>query len=540
MSLLTAAEVKRLRDFDQKLVRELEHSSPSTKQRLRWRCGEVQKAAGLVSAGAAGLATFQKIARQRGLFDIRLDRQKWRDSDGEKRWFTLARAASTTMFPMGTHYWVRDNAIIGAILAREPSKLRRSQGRDLLLSGLTFMSSVAQLKRFDSIVRSNSRSFREKVENWPRIFAAISDNLNTTRLESWAHKQDAWQILVWHVLDGLECGVIKLADLTAKHRRFLGLIVPFLAKVSFWKAPNSGSWEELEAVRTSVRAWEHRLIVRLADFAKDPRFSFIRSGYAKNRRYLSLRFRKLDLFEAIRILDRQVSQVMIKDLPFECPMYSPKDVRYRSGDATLIYLLQLDYVAFLADRSGRDQRWIQGMEERLLSEVLALTDDRSGGIVRYRGDSYQRSGFFRALTVAKLVKFYGAPSGDASKQFAARSDIIPRGRQAAWTHFVWQLAAWSGGRFITTGEVRYLRLHDRFFMQGLRLITGSESSLDVDQQGVSRVVTLPKWRMPECYIADKTTRGKEIVFPSPHTPLNWAVAEMLNAFRVRSKVLAQR
>ncbi len=540
MSSLSVAEVRRLKEFDRKLIAKLEHESPCAKRRLRWRSGEVQQLAVLVTQGQAGLAKFKKRARQRGLFDIKLVRRIWLDSDGERRWFTLARAASTKMFPMGTHYWVRDNAIIGGVFTREQGRLERTRGRELLLSGMTFMSSVAQLKRFDSIVRSKSRKFEAKVENWPRIFAAIKDNLITTRLETWAHKQDAWQILVWHVLDALERGVIKLADLTPKHRRFLGLIVPFLAKVSFWKAPNSGSWEELEAVRTSVRAWDHRLIVRLAEFAKDPRFSFLITAYTRSRRHLPQRFKELDLFEAITILDRQVSRAMIKDLPFECPMYARNDVRYRRGDATLIYLLQLDYVQFLADRTGRDTRWMRDMEERLLKEVCSLTDDRSGGIVRYRGDSYQRSGFFRALTVAKLVKLYGAPSGDASKQFAARDSIIPRGRQAAWTHFVWQLAAWSGERFIATGEARYAKLHDKFFIQGLRLITGSESSLDTDQRGESRVVPIPKWRMPECYIADRTLAGQEIVFASPHTPLNWAVAEMLNAFRIRSQVLAQR
>ncbi len=540
MSLLTAAEIKSLRASDRELIRKLETASPTAKRRLTWRCREVQHAAKLVSAGQSGFAKFKKLGEQRGLFDIKLDRRVWHDSDGEKRRFTLARAASTKMFPMGTHYWVRDNAIIGAVLTRLDKRRQRDQGRELLLSGLTFMSSVAQLDRFDSIVRSTSREFIKKVENWPRIFGAIDDNLITNRLESWAHKQDAWQILVWHVFDALERGVLQLRDLTPKHRRFLGLIVPFLAKVSFWKAPNSGSWEELEAVRTSVRAWEHRLIVRLAELAKDRRFKFLTSGYTKNRRYLPTRFRKLDLFGAVVILDRQVSSAMLRDLPLECPMYSRSDVRYRGGDATLIYLLELDYVAFLAERTGRDRTWIRSMEERLLSEILALTDDRSGGIYRYRGDSYQRSGFFRALIVAKLVKFYGAPSGDASKQFAARNDIIPAGRQAAWTHFVWQLATWSGERFLASGEARYAKLHDRFFIQGLRLITGDESSLDIDQKGVSRVVRIPKWRMPECYIADKTLSGEEIVFPSPHTPLNWAVAEMLNAFKVRAQVLAQR
>jgi hypothetical protein len=43
--------------------------------------------------------------------------------------------------------------------------------------------------------------------------------------------------------------------------------------------------------------------------------------------------------------------------------------------------------------------------------------------------------------------------------------------------------------------------------------------------------------MPECYIADRDRRGRELVFPSPHTPLNWATAELLQAFAVRSELV---
>jgi hypothetical protein len=44
--------------------------------------------------------------------------------------------------------------------------------------------------------------------------------------------------------------------------------------------------------------------------------------------------------------------------------------------------------------------------------------------------------------------------------------------------------------------------------------------------------------MTECYISEKSSAGKVLVFPSPHTPLNWAVAEMFNAFGIRREVLS--
>jgi hypothetical protein len=161
-----------------------------------------------------GLTKLEVIARKKGLFDIRIERRRWLDTDGERRTFTLARAAGTEMFPMGTHYWVRDNAIIGARLIRSADRIERKKGRDIILSCLGFMSSVEQLKRFKKVIRSKDESFINNCDNWPHIFAAVADNLNTARHEGWSHKQDAWQILAWYVLEGLESGRLKLSELT--------------------------------------------------------------------------------------------------------------------------------------------------------------------------------------------------------------------------------------------------------------------------------------------------------------------------------------
>jgi len=526
------------READQRLMKEFERCFPQLKRRFVWRNKEARSHAKLVSS-AAGLAKFQALAAEKGLMQIRFVRKRWVDSDGERSTFILARAASTDMFPMGTHFWLRDNAIIAARLSKLDDRRHRRVGKEMLLSYLTFCSSVAQLKRFDAIVRSRSRVFIATPNNWPRIFTAIEDNLTTQRHEGWSHKQDAWQILAWHVFQALEDGRLSLSELTPKHKRFLGSIVPFLAKVSFWNCENSGSWEEIAAIRTSVRAWEHRLIVLIAELAKRPQYRFLAAQYARMRGQLSARFRRVDIFRAVELLDKEVARVMLKDLPFECPMYPRSNPRFRKGDAALIYLLELDYVAFLGARTGRDARWVQAMEDRLLKEILALQDDRSGGFYRYQRDTYQRSGFFRLVTTTKLIEHYGAPSGDASEKFGERHKLLPRGRQAAWTHFVWQLAAWSGERFILTGQRRFKRLHDAMFMQGLRLITGNEGSLDLDRNNQPRIIRLPTWRMPECYIADRTNAGVEMVFPSPHTPLNWAVGEMMNAFRVRAQLLKE-
>ena len=503
-----------------------------------WRNKELYKRRSEIDS----LAQFQRLERElesKGLFDVRCEKRTWRDLDGERRVFTLARAATTDMWPMGTHYWVRDNALIGARFLLSENHNHRRLGKELLLSALTFMSSVSQLKRMEAVVRSKSAGFVKDAANWPYIFAGVKTNLAAHEKEEWAHKQDAWQILAWYVLEGIERGLITRHDLTAKHRNFLSLIVPFLIKVSFWRCENSGSWEELVAARSSVRAWEHRLIVRLGEFSQNRGFAFIDDGFTRHRNSLAGTYKKRSLLEAIKVAERSVAKEMLQDLPYESPSYKRSDPRRRQADAALIYLLQIDYPRFLAARVGRSAQWAEALEGLIFKTVSKLDDKVTGGIARYGNDSYQRQGFFRYLTVAKLQKLYGAPSGDASSHFVGRDKVVPRGRKAAWTHFVWQLAAWAGRRYLRTGDLKDKAMHDRFFRRGMSLITGDrETSIDWDASGKARILSIHPYRMPECYISDKLPGGDVAIFPSPHTPLNWAVGEMFDAFQIRRQVLA--
>jgi hypothetical protein len=523
---------------DTALIKELERRLKRRQRAGEWRNLDLFRKRTLCDTDV-GLKKLFTTLEKAGGFSIRLERVPWRDTDGERRTFTLARAASTDMWPMGTHYWVRDNALIGAryLFARDPK--HREQGKELLLSALTFISSKAQLARFEKMLKSSSPSFRRDPANWPYIFAAVRDNLTASQEEGWAHKQDAWQIAIFYVVEAIEQGLLSVKDLSAKHKKCIGLAIPFLAKVEFWRCENSGSWEELPAVRSSVRAWEHRLLVKLAKVAVLKEFSFIRASFDSRKKYLSSGFKRKTLDGAVLEMERKVVREMLHDLPNESPAYKKDDARYRAADAALIYLLSMDYPYFLAARLGKDAGWAHRLEAKILKTVESLSDLVTGAIRRYRGDCYQRTGYFRNVTIAKLAAIYGSPSGDASGHFEARNRAVPKGREAAWTHFVWQLAAWSGERYLDTGSMVYRRLHDRYFYRGMALFTGAgEVSIDQDAKGTPRVIGIKPVRMTECYISEKTGRGGDLVFASPHTPLNWAVGEMFQAFDVRRRVLA--
>jgi len=536
--MIDARELRGLRKLDDDLLSAFVARYPKSLYARGWRNSQVKRICSRKTSPMKELNALERLFRRKGAFDIRFERRLWTDLDGDRKPLTMARAAATEMWPMGTHYWLRDNSIIGARYLASRRASERRMGKELLLSGLTFISSLSQLRRFESVIRSKKRGYETDPAHWPYIFAGIENNLNCAGEESWAHKQDAWQILAWHLLNAIESGVILPRELTKKHRRFLGLIIPFVAKVKFYRCENSGSWEEIPAIRSSVRAWEHRLIVRLSECARRRSFSFLVRDFERFRRFLGASMRRKTLQEAVADLDTTACNAMMRDLPWESPAYSARDVRYRRADAALIYLLELEYIKFLGERSGRSRSWIKSMEQRLLAIILGLQDKRTGALARYKNDSYQRAGFFRNLTVARLNALCGAPSGDASGHLSGRDRIVPKGRTAAWTHFVWQLASWSGMRFLESGDRQFLRQHAVFFRQGLQLLTGSgEGSLDVDPRGRVQAIRVAAFRMPECFISDLDGRGRDLVFPSPHTPLNWATAEMLHAFTVRRQVL---
>lgn len=533
----TASHLKML---DRRLIDSLKRALPPRNGDLEWFNQSISRQFKGAVSDSIQFERFFAFLEQKGLFTIKIEHKTCFDRDGERKRMTLARAASTDMWPMGTHYWLRDNVIIGARFFRSGDRRQKRIGLALLTSGLAFISSCAQLDRFRTVIRAKRGKVRNDSLAWPHIFAAVQDNLMTTKLEPWAHKQDAWQILAWYILDCLEDGSISLSELSQKNRVFLGLIIPFLARVSFWRCENSGSWEELPAVRTSVRAWEHRLIVRLGELSKKREYSFIRSTYLRERRFMGKRFEGVSLDAAVERLNRLATKAVIRDLPFESPSYDRRDPRYRRGDSALLYLLEIDYIPFLAEQAGKDQKWIKAMETKIVREVLRLRDPVVGGFARYKNDSYQRSGFFREETTARLRALYGGPSGDASSDFVGRDKIVPRGRSAVWTHFVWQLSSWAGRRFLASGDESFRNLHEEFFEQGMKLVTASTASIDYTPAGRARVIRISPYRMPECYIAERDISGNELIFPSPHTPLNWSVAEMLQACQVHKLVLTKR
>lgn len=461
------------------------------------------------------LEKLERFLREHGTLDISTETRPWKDTDGEVREVTITRATKTTMWPMGTNYWVKDNVMIAyALIQAEQVEL----GRELLLSALTLMSSVAQLKRFRTVITNSDPAVWDSQNNWPHIFFEIEDNLNVARPVSWAHKQIAWQALACRTLELLERGLIAWEDLTEKHKQFLSMIVPFLAKIRFWEHENSSCWEEIPARRSSALAWDVATLRRLQRAAQDKRCAFLwQSEFAPN-----------NFHQTCAALITQGLSALTRQLPFEAPLYEKESPRFREADALLLYLFMTDMPL------------TQEQEEQILAQVRRLEDPVSGGILRYHNDTYQRQGYFRNTVVYDLKQIMGAPSGNASGDaaFTSRTQLLSSGRQAAWVHPIWQLSWLMGKRYHETSQERYWHMQRAYFERGLKSVTGHhEVSLSEGEDGYFQVISLPSLRITEAYLTDVGSDGKEYIFPSPHTPLNWAIGEAIYAFAMMKKSL---
>lgn len=403
-------------------------------------------------------------------------------------------------------------------------KTEGEQAKTLLLSALHLMSTKAQLARFNEVI---ARGVAASQEDWPHISLFFND-LAGEKPNGWRNKQDSFQMLAYLACDAIMRGFLHEDELLPSHKTFLASVAPLLKSVGFPLYENSGSWEELEARRTSVMTVETALLGKMQQLLRAGKAGFL----AEQSSLID------ELFAAgLHELGHR--------LPNESPDYAKDDIKYRTADAALIYVLLYDISKLLVDAQitiGDHGVMTQRQIEDLVLERLAELDDLLiSGIIRYKDDSYQRVNFHTNQVqqiihdIKQRVKDEAKEHGgqiDLNTKQRLRGELTPKGREAAWTHPLGQLASWAAKRSCETTDDESARYHQHsieYLNRMLILVTGDNDWHAVlGEDGYYKVVQAPAFKLPECYVTYRTADG-EFVVPSPHTPLNWSSAMLRQA-----------
>lgn len=410
-------------------------------------------------------------------------------------------------------------------------------GRHMLFSVIHCMSTPAQLGRFDHVITDGPAAGQE---NWPHI-SLWFDDLHGEGPNGWRNKQDTFQMLTHLTLDALDRGFIGESDLSPSHKQYLGSVVPLLTAVGFPNYETSGSWEEVAAGRTSVLAVETAIMHKISSMATAGKnIDFLAEVYEQSGVQANTGRTFYDQVE--HMLDQGLHEVG-RRLPFESPDYDKNSVKYREADAALAYVLMYGLPQMLAAKNipiGKDQKIMteQQIEDLVLEQLDSLIDPQTHGMLRYKGDSYQRVNFHTATVqetvdaIKARVKSEAAESGgevNLEDKQMLRNLLTPQGREACWVHPLGQLSSWAASRYLealqkgdTQGAQRYRQISLRYFNYNLSNVTGDNQwNTARDVSGTYQLHTVKPYRVPECFITYQAADGKTCTVASPHTPLNW-------------------
>ncbi|NUU20771.1 MAG: hypothetical protein HOV68_04520 [Streptomycetaceae bacterium] len=530
--------------YDQALLRELMRRSHTSRASGGSRFAD-DTLARLVRAGdsPAHLRAVEALLTERGTLDLPVIEAGSVQVDGAARRVCVVAATDIAADPtvrhgeMSTMFYLRDHVQAASAMMElhltDPVRYAAEGdvGRELIQSALHLMSTPAQLARFAAVVERGDTG----QEEWPHI-SLWFDDLAAEKPNSWRNKQDSFQMLAFLVLDALDRGFLALDELIPAHRTFLRFVVPFLRAVGFPRYESSGTWEEIAARRTSVMAVETALLARISALTVDGRLEFLADHP--------------DFTETVGEMVYAGLTEIGRRIPFESPDYAPDSVRHRGADASLVYLLMYGLPELLAEARvpiGESARPMTAreVEATVLDAVLSLEDPATGGVLRYQGDSYQRVNFHTHEVQATVRAIKTEVRADAEarggdidldRKQELRDRLTPRGRQAAWTHPLGQLAAWAALRSRHTRDSDPEQARDyrefglRYLRRMLATVTGAnEWHAVLREDDGYHVREVPHYRVPECYVTYRDAHGDELITASPHTPLNWSTAMLRTA-----------
>lgn len=440
---------------------------------------------------------------------------------------TIAATDAKGQGDMSRQLWIRDLTLTGEAMMhmwdsdKERYKEEGRDAKDILMSSLHVMSTASQLDRFQALIESNDDTEKDDQNAWPQI-ALDFDKLDSKEPTPWRHIQDAFQMLTHAAFDAFDKDLLQPEDLDANHKQFLGCVTPFLASVDFTNRKNSGSWEELPAVRTSVLAVETAALAKIKQYANEEGFEFLEAVFEKNKKHLP----QYEDASFIQTLDHMINQGLAKiaeHLPFEAPA-DPDSPEYRTADAALLYVSKYGIPELLDGKKYHGKTFTkEDVEEMLFEQIESLTDPFTHGTRRYGTpgmdliDTYQGLNF-HTNGKQKEVSEMKQRKPDLITKFMNYQEIIGPDAPAAWTLFTPQAAT----EKITAGD---MPAAIAYFNRTLAQITGEDESHVVKGMDGAQVVAVPANKLTECFVTFSNPYGDPLVVASPHVPLHWSVAE---------------
>lgn len=284
--------------------------------------------------------------------------------------------------------------------------------------------------------------------------------------QHWAHAQnDALGYALWLPLAMANAGQYELDEFDA---RAYCVFPAYFEAIRYWEDPDSGHWEEEEAVHNSS-------------------VGAVLAALEQLRRYIQAggrAFREADMEVSPRQLDSliQAGRERLRSLPDESPPH-------RLADAAVLFLI---YPLEVVDRTEAGE---------IVRHVVTQLQGEHG-IRRYRGDSYWCQDY----------KKHFPPEGrtaDFSRRMEERNRLLQPGMEAQWCLFDPVLSVIHGRWFLETGEEACFERQAYYFRRSLSQLT-------------------PAGQCPELYYVEDSREGKYV--PNDHVPLAWTQANLGAAF----------
>ncbi len=375
--------------------------------------------------------------------------------------------------------WIRDNAYVAyAHLVRGDAATAVGVARALLAFFHRYRRRLRDIVA--GVVDPAEAKNRPHVRFDGRTLTEIPD-------QKWSHAQnDALGYFLWLVCLLARRRALPLSP-TDSHT--LRLLVRYLAAIQFWRDQDSGHWEEVRKVSaSSVGA----VLAGLRELSTLLRAS---PGGQADLGSGDLMAAFADDANGVGELVEQGTTALRAILPAECVQPSARqNRRYDAALSFLVYPLRVVDDAMARNILGDIDRHLTG-------EV---------GIRRYLGDSYWAPDYESKLPPAERTR-------DFSDDIESRDQLLERaGDEAQWCIFDSLLSAHHGVAFADTGLAEDHERQVHHLNRALGQIT-AETAATAN-------------RLPELYYLKE---GRYV--PNPHTPLQWAQANLVVALEQMRK-----